>query len=174
MQHLEVARRFSDCDLYDGDPRSATGRMRALDGELRGSVLMRIPIIRVTVMGQEARLCLARCARGLEDDPAPARRLVRRLRREGRSDARLRALLTEAGAASLEGGDFGPALDEAIELAETHRMRLVQVCAELRAGQWGGEALRREQAERSLGAMGVCDPGRWVASMIPGAEAVAG
>lgn len=163
LHHLYGARIEAMCDLYDGDAGAAAARLDAIWRPLRRSGLTRVPLPRVDAAVLRARVALAAGA------AAVARMCVRRLAREGRSDATAHA--TAIGAVLAQrAGKPGRAAQGFREAAAAYRgagMEVYAASADRRRCEVLGDAAGVIAADDRMHALGIAEPLRWASVYVP-------
>lgn len=161
--------------LYERADAHALLRVRELYQPFFRSLLSRVQLHRVVVMGYCANLELAIAARGHEQERRLRRAEVfaRRLAREGVAHADAQANLTRAGIAHQRGDTASVRvyLERACANFEATDQQLQAACVRMRLGQLlgGVEAeVYRERARRDLARRAVAEPERFVAIFAPG------
>ncbi|MFN2427338.1 MAG: protein kinase [Candidatus Binatia bacterium] len=170
MQHLYAARNEALCDLYDGDPEHGMQVLDAIDARYRRSVLRRVPLIRIDMDWLRGQLALAIAAQSRQHSLVrEAVRASRKLERERRSDASVRAACLRAGIASCGGeGDCELWLEQVEIGAARLSMDLLAAAAALLRHRLGGNSALRSAANAALVSAGVGDVGRYVSTLVPG------
>ena len=90
LQHYLTLQGMSIVDLYAAQPNVAAERMAGDWRRLEKSMLMRVQLLRVSIIGLRARVCLA------SGDQRTAEKDIKRLRREGLASASAKSTLLEA------------------------------------------------------------------------------
>ena len=167
-------------DLYEGKGAQAHRRLRESWPELRRSLLLMVPSVRIESDHLGARAALAAAAELAPGDRGPllaeARRHVRRLTRQKASWARALALPLQATLAARTGQPERAVqrLRDAVVVLEQLEMKLYAAAArrrlgELLGGDEGDEHCAR--ADRFLADQRVVEPRRMLAMLAPGFDA---
>jgi eukaryotic-like serine/threonine-protein kinase len=173
--HLDGMCRLIDAELYSGEVCAAWERVARLVEASRGSMLLRVQFLRISVLHRHG--CCALAAAGVAGDRGAllhaARKDARSIIREGTPYGGPMACYLRAGLAFARGDDErGLALlSEAVEGFEAVDMRLFAEATRRRLGEYlGGERGRAliVQADTWMASQGIRDPTRMAAAFAPG------
>jgi serine/threonine protein kinase len=176
LQHWHRLYGEGEIELYVGDGAKAYARVDRDTKPLKKSLLLRIQHMRAQTLFLRGRCAIA----SLEAEPAlrserltEARRLARRLHREGMAWTAPFAAILRAAVANAE-GDGSAAIAElrvAADLARTADMFGYARCASYQLGLLlGGNEGQKlaAEAERAMTAQGIRVPARFAATLVPG------
>jgi serine/threonine protein kinase len=161
--------------LYRGDISRASARLGAIWPEYSRSMLLRIQMIRISMLELRARVALS-IAEKVNDNEVylrQAKRDARRLQGEGQKWALAHAHYIRAGIAAC-GENVGRAVEElnlAMTLYEDAGMRLRAQILRSRLAEVkndGPSGAVREQVEEWIKAQGIVAPARWFGMYAPG------
>jgi len=182
VQHYWAVVARCENALYSGEPAAAEKEYAAHSGELKRSLLRRVPLVDAEALHLNGRIALALeaarpTAAGAETEAAArlqlARRSARRLRKKQSAYARGAARLLEAGLAARE-GDAEREIDSlrsAIESFEAIEMQIYARAARRRLGQALGGTEGEEEtraADEWMSSVGIKKPARVTALIAPG------
>lgn len=174
LQHWWANLSLSDADLYFGDAEPALIRLKRQRDELRRSLLLRIPAVRVDADHAVGRAAVATFALKKDSESLSiAAAAIRRLESEPRDPAAALAAALRSGVASVR-GDSNTAVRR---LREAHaafarlQMNLLAGCtarrlAELIAGSEGAEF--GSTADRYFGSERIVNPAAMTRTLLPG------
>jgi tRNA A-37 threonylcarbamoyl transferase component Bud32/tetratricopeptide (TPR) repeat protein len=175
VQHIYAWRVETLCDVYEGRALEAEQRVLEGWGRLKGSNLLRVPVVRVDCLCLRARTALAAAAEGSQNGLDVAERDVKRLAGEGRDDTAGHAALLTAGIDATR-SNFESAtthLEEAMRCYATLEMAVAEATARHRLAGLRQDAAQLASAQAVIRAGGIANVDRWLAVMAPG-FAVAG
>jgi hypothetical protein len=180
VQHYFAAMAELAIATYEGDPAAAVAQAQALWPVLRRSMLLRVQLVRMVSYETVARVLVSACAAGTADRAALAwaRQLTAGLARDDLPGSAPQAAALRAGLAAIAGdrAAIAPNLEAARAGFVAADMALHVLAVEFAHGATVGGATGAAQRAASHAAMldlGVREPARLVALLVPGVPLVA-
>jgi eukaryotic-like serine/threonine-protein kinase len=175
LRHMSAFDSLVHIDLYRGEVTRAWARLCAIWPEYTRSMLFRVQLIRIQMLGLRARTAVAAAERAQQAAPLlkQAERDARRLEREGQDWAVAHAHYVRAAIAACR-EDAVAACEELSKAADLYDRADMELSAHLMRYRLGQIApndetrQRRDRAELWLQEQGIAAPARWAGTFAPG------